>query len=97
MASAAGRTCSSSALRPSAAARSTICTSSACCTATGKPGALGQSMLATLATQAPRNSRGAAGGISCAVNSRCWGAPQPASKSAALAMQSRRVMKLTVA
>ena len=50
-----------------ARARSSMLSISAFCCATGRPARLGQSMLATVETQAARNSRGAAGGRSGAL------------------------------
>src|SRR5450830_44878 len=64
MASALGRTCSTIAFRFNDLARSRIAMASACCLATGKLLRLGQSILATVDTQAARNSRGAGGGTS---------------------------------
>jgi len=58
------------AFRFSALARSRIASTSACCFATGRLLRLGQSMLATVDTQAARNSRGAGGGWS-PVNGGC--------------------------
>src|SRR5688572_12612123 len=64
MASADGRTCSTIAFRFIDLARSRIAIASACCCADGRPVLLGQSILATVDTQAARNSRGAGGGFS---------------------------------
>src|SRR5450830_277474 len=64
MASALGRTCSTIAFRFNDLARSRLAMASACCLATGKLLRLGQSILATVDTQAARNSRGAGGGTS---------------------------------
>src|SRR3954468_4535904 len=50
----------------SSAALSRILIASACCSCVDSPGLLGQSMLPTVATHTPRNSRGAGGGWSCA-------------------------------
>jgi len=62
MASADGRTCSTIAFRFMALARSRMAIASACCCGAFRFCRLGQSMLATVETQAARNSRGAAGG-----------------------------------
>src|SRR4051794_39986974 len=48
----------------SSAALSRILIASACCSCVDSPGLLGQSMLPTVATHTPRNSRGAGGGSS---------------------------------
>src|SRR5687767_3711522 len=50
------------ALRPSSRVRSSRRISSTCCESTGRPGREGQSILATAATQTPRNSRTTGGG-----------------------------------
>src|SRR5450432_2128246 len=51
------------ALRCSCIARSSSESSSTFCSATVRPGLDGQSMFATVATHAPRNSRGGDGGV----------------------------------
>src|SRR5687767_9118777 len=54
------------ALSPSSRVRSSRRISSTCCESTAKPGRDGQSILATAATQTPRNSRTTGGGPSAA-------------------------------
>src|SRR5699024_7665563 len=56
-----GRTCKITALRFSEAALSIMAVNSSFCLATDRPGSEGQSILATVATQTPRNSRGVSG------------------------------------
>ncbi len=63
IASHAGRTWRMMAFKFSVTARSRIIRNSAFCCSTGKPGLDGQSMLPTVATQAPRNSRKGGGGV----------------------------------
>src|SRR5262245_36285915 len=59
-----GRTCSTTALSLSATHLSRIATSSAFCCGAVRPFFEGQSMLDTVATQTPRNSRATGGGSS---------------------------------
>ena len=63
MESAAGRTWKMMVLRFKRTAASRRVTSSYFCSKTLRPGLEGQSMLATVATQAARNSRGGEGGV----------------------------------
>ena len=93
-ASAAGRTCRMIAFRCRSRARSSSLIISCCCSSTGSPGLEGQSILATVATHAPRNSRGSSGG-GVSAHASCW-PPRPSQRRPAVATARPNVALLEI-
>src|SRR4051794_34567015 len=91
IASHAGRTWKTTAFSRSATAFSRIAIISRFCSSTGSPGLLGQSMLETVATHAPRNSRGVGGGAPGPCTGACARAEEQAvSEVVVTSRRSRR-------